>query len=82
MKVVSTVFDVVMIPLQLLIVFFTIYYFVLSFFGLYYRKKEVKIYEEKKTFALIVCAHNEAKEFNFCSKEPTLLTVSIQSKLT
>ena len=61
MKVVSTVFDVVMIPLQLLIVFFTIYYFVLSFFGLYYRKKEVKIYEEKKTFALIVCAHNEAK---------------------
>lgn len=35
----TTYFDIIMIPLQLLIVFFTIYYFTLSFFGLVYRKK-------------------------------------------
>jgi cellulose synthase/poly-beta-1,6-N-acetylglucosamine synthase-like glycosyltransferase len=57
----STYFDYVMIPLQLLIVFFTIYYFTLSFFGLFGKKKETKIYDERKTFALIVCAHNEAR---------------------
>ena len=57
----STYFDVIMVPLQLLIVFFTIYYFVLSFFGLCGKKREVKHYEEKTSFALIVCAHNEAK---------------------
>jgi hypothetical protein len=44
----STYFDYVMIPLQLLIVFFTIYYFTLSFFGLFGKKKETKIYDEEK----------------------------------
>ena len=57
----STYFDYIMIPLQLLIVFFTIYYFTLSFFGLFGKKKEIKIYDEVKTFALIVCAHNEER---------------------
>ena len=57
----STYFDYIMIPLQLLIVFFTIYYFTLSFFGLFGKKKETKIYDEVKTFALIVCAHNEER---------------------
>lgn len=38
----TTYFDIIMIPLQLLIVFFTIYYFTLSFFGLVYRKKRQK----------------------------------------
>ena len=55
----TTYFDIIMIPLQLLIVFFTIYYFTLSFFGLVYRKKDKKVYEEKQTFAMVVCAHNE-----------------------
>ena len=54
----TTYFDIIMIPLQLLIVFFTIYYFTLSFFGLVYRKKDKKVYEEKHTFAMVVCAHN------------------------
>ena len=45
----TTYFDIIMIPLQLLIVFFTIYYFTLSFFGLVYRKKDKKVYEEKHT---------------------------------
>ena len=51
----TTYFDIIMIPLQLLIVFFTIYYFTLSFFGLVYRKKDKKVYEEKHTFAMVVC---------------------------
>ena len=51
-----TVFDIVMIPLQLLIIFFTLYYFFVSWFGLFGKKKEVKIYDESKTFALIACA--------------------------
>ena len=57
----TTYFDIIMIPLQLLIVFFTIYYFTLSFFGLVYRKKDKKVYEEKHTFAMVVCAHNEER---------------------
>ena len=50
-----------MIPLQLLIIFFTLYYFFVSWFGLFGKKKEVKIYNESKTFALIACAHNEER---------------------
>ena len=56
-----TIFDIVMIPLQLLIIFFTLYYFFVSWFGLFGKKKEVKIYDESKTFALIACAHNEER---------------------
>ena len=57
----TTYFDIIMIPLQLLIVFFTIYYFTLSFFGLVYRKKDKKVYEEKHTFAMVVDAQNEER---------------------
>lgn len=57
----NTYFDIIMIPLQLLIIFFTVYYFVISWFGLFGKKKKVKIYDERKTFALVVCAHNEDK---------------------
>ena len=56
-----TAFDIIMIPLQLLIIFFTLYYFFVSWFGLFGKKKEVKIYNESKTFALIACAHNEER---------------------
>ena len=52
-------FDLIMIPLQLLIVFFTIYYFVISFFGIFGRKPDVKIKTPEKNFAIIVAAHNE-----------------------
>lgn len=54
-----TYFDIFMIPFQLMIVFFTVYYFVISWFGLFGKKREVKIYDESKTFAMLVCAHNE-----------------------
>lgn len=52
------VFDYIMIPMQLIIVFFTLYYFVIAFFGMW-RKKEDKILTPKKSFAVIVAAHNE-----------------------
>ena len=39
----SSYFDIFMIPLQLLIVFFTVYYFVISFFGIFGRKRDEKI---------------------------------------
>lgn len=57
----NTYFDIIMIPLQILIIFFTLYYFFVSWFGLFGKKKEVKIYNESKTFALIACAHNEER---------------------
>lgn len=50
--------DLLMVPLQLIIVFFTLYYFVISFFGIY-KKKEEKILVPKHSFAIIVAAHNE-----------------------
>lgn len=51
-------FDYIMIPIQLIIIFFTLYYFVIAFFGIW-RKKENKILTPKKSFAVIVAAHNE-----------------------
>ena len=39
--------------------FFTIYYFVISFFGIFGRKPDVKIKTPEKNFAIIVAAHNE-----------------------
>lgn len=43
---------------QVFVIILIIYYFVLSFFGLY-RKKEQKNYGNKNSFALVVAAHNE-----------------------
>lgn len=51
-------FDYIMIPIQLIIIFFTLYYFIIAFFGIW-RKKENKILTPKKSFAIIVAAHNE-----------------------
>lgn len=50
--------DCIMIPIQVIIAFFTIYYFLLAFFGLF-RRKEDKILTPEKTFAVIIAAHNE-----------------------
>ncbi len=52
--------DIVMLPLQYWIVIFTLYYFAISFFGMF-KKREEKIIEPKTTFAIIVAAHNEEK---------------------
>lgn len=52
------IFDYIMIPMQLIIVFFTLYYFIIAFFGIV-RKKEDKILEPQKSFAVVIAAHNE-----------------------
>ncbi|MDD4401578.1 MAG: glycosyltransferase family 2 protein [Desulfitobacteriaceae bacterium] len=57
---VTQVFNGIMIPVQVIIVFFTFYYFILSMFCLY-RKKENKVLIPEKTFAIVVAAHNEEK---------------------
>ncbi|CAA7599937.1 Glycosyltransferase like family 2 [Acididesulfobacillus acetoxydans] len=56
----TDIFNVIMIPVQVIIIFFTFYYFALAMFGLY-RKKEKKILTPEKSFALVVAAHNEEK---------------------
>ena len=52
------IFDYIMIPMQAIIVFFTIYYFIIAFFGVW-KRNEKKILTPKNTFAVIVAAHNE-----------------------
>ncbi|SHI40246.1 glycosyltransferase family 2 protein [Propionispora hippei] len=52
------ILDYIMVPIQLIIVFFTVYYFVIAFFGMWKRKEE-KILTPQKTFAVVVAAHNE-----------------------
>ncbi|BBB93061.1 MAG TPA: glycosyltransferase family 2 protein [Methylomusa anaerophila] len=52
------IFDYIMVPIQLIIVFFTLYYFILSLFGIF-KFKEKKILTPRNTFAIIVAAHNE-----------------------
>jgi cellulose synthase/poly-beta-1,6-N-acetylglucosamine synthase-like glycosyltransferase len=52
------IFDIVMIPMQLIIVFFTVYYFIIAIFGIW-RRKETKILIPEKSFAIVIAAHNE-----------------------
>jgi cellulose synthase/poly-beta-1,6-N-acetylglucosamine synthase-like glycosyltransferase len=52
------ILDFVMIPVQIIILFFTFYYFILAFFGIW-RKKENKILTPKNNFAIVIAAHNE-----------------------
>ena len=60
-----SIFIIAMIPpktnrrYQRKAVFFTIYYFVISFFGIFGRKRDEKVKTPEKTFAVIVAAHNE-----------------------
>ena len=50
--------DLIMIPVQLIVVFFTLYYFFLSFFGLFKSAPKADSKPEK-SFAILVAAHNE-----------------------
>ncbi|MBR2214815.1 MAG: glycosyltransferase family 2 protein [Selenomonadaceae bacterium] len=52
-------FDIIMVPLQILIFLFTIYFFFIGFCGMW-RRKENKILTPQKSFAVLVAAHNEA----------------------
>lgn len=51
-------FDYLMIPMQVIIFLFTVYYFIIAFFGVW-KRDEMKILTPHKTFAIIVAAHNE-----------------------
>ena len=51
--------DVVMVPLQIILFLFTLYFFVIGFFGMW-RKREEKFLTPEKKFAVIVAAHNES----------------------
>lgn len=50
--------DFLMIPLQVLIVFYTLYYFILAVFGMWHKREKINI-DPKHKFAVMVCAHNE-----------------------
>ena len=50
------VFDIIMVPLQIIIFLFTIYYFVIGFCGMW-RRKEKKILTPQKSFAVIFVVH-------------------------
>jgi len=52
------IMDYIMVPVQLIIIFFSIYYFVIGLCGLW-RKKEEKILTPQKSFAIVIAAHNE-----------------------
>lgn len=52
------VLDWIMLPIQIIIFLFTVYYFCIGFCGLW-RRKEDKILIPQKSFAVIVAAHNE-----------------------
>jgi len=55
---VTQLFNLIMFPIQVIIIFLTFYYFILSLFGLY-RRREAKILTPSKSFAIVVAAHNE-----------------------
>lgn len=52
--------DLIMIPIQIIVALFTLYYFMIACFGMW-RRKEKKILTPQKTFAIVVAAHNEEK---------------------
>lgn len=52
------ILDIIMIPIQLIVAFFTLYYFIIAVFGMWHRP-EKKILKPQNCFALVVAAHNE-----------------------
>ena len=52
-------FDLIMIPIQVIIVFYTLYYFVLMVCGMWHKSDKTEC-PPKHSFAIIVCAHNES----------------------
>ncbi len=54
----SHTLDYIMLPVQIIILLFTIYYLAIGICGLW-RRKEKKILTPRKSFAVIVAAHNE-----------------------
>jgi cellulose synthase/poly-beta-1,6-N-acetylglucosamine synthase-like glycosyltransferase len=59
-NIVQEIFNVTMISLQVIIIFVTLYYFILSILGMR-RKPEDDEFEPKNRFAIVVAAHNEQR---------------------
>ena len=51
--------DLLLIPMQVIIVIYTVYYFILAVVGMW-RSRVHKNYTPKNSFAIVVCAHNVA----------------------
>ena len=51
--------DIVMVPLQIILFLFTMYFFIIGFCGMW-RRSEKKFTTPQKKFAVIVAAHNES----------------------
>lgn len=54
------IFDYIMVPMQIIIFLFMMYYFVIAFFGLWHKRQPI-LFEPQKSFCVIVAAHNEAQ---------------------
>ncbi len=52
-------FDIIMVPLQVILFLFTMYFFIIGFCGMW-RRSEKKITVPQKKFAVIIAAHNES----------------------
>lgn len=52
-------FDIFMVPLQVILFLFTMYFFIIGFCGMW-RRGEKKVTTPQKKFAVIVAAHNES----------------------
>lgn len=52
------ILDIIMIPVQLIVAFFTIYYTVIAVCGMWHRK-EKNLAPPKSKFAVVIPAHNE-----------------------
>ena len=50
--------DIFMIPIQLIVAWFTVYYTVIAVFGMWH-KKDKNLAEPKNKFAIMIPAHNE-----------------------
>ena len=57
----TTYFDIIMIPLQLLIVFFTIIILRFRSSGWFTAKRTKRFMKKSIPFAMVVCAHNEER---------------------
>lgn len=51
--------DIFMVPLQVVLFLFSMYFFIIGFCGMW-RRKEVKITTPKNKFAVLIAAHNES----------------------
>lgn len=69
------ILDIIMIPIQVIIVFYSLYYFILACFGLMKRRERITV-APKNTFAAVICAHNEEKSRLAAHRQPEAAQLS------